>query len=89
MPYYAAISTMLNMEKNKQFREPHLEYLKKLGEQGKVFAKGRFADSTGGLVIYKAATLEEATAMVEGDPFIIEGARTYEIHEWEMKLIEK
>lgn len=88
MGYYAAISKMVSLEKNKQFREVHLDYLKKLGAEGKVFAKGRFTDSTGGLVIYKADTLEEAKGMAEGDPFIIEGARTYEIHEWEMNLIE-
>jgi uncharacterized protein YciI len=86
--YFAVYSKMLDVEKNNMYREAHLDYLKKLGEEGKVFAKGRFSDGAGGLVIYKANTIEEVQLMVEGDPFVIQGARSNEIHEWEMKLIE-
>jgi uncharacterized protein YciI len=88
MNYYAVFSKMLSVDKNTKYKESHLDYLKKLGQEGKVFAKGRFSDGAGGLVIYKADSEDEVKEMVEGDPFIIEGARTYEIHKWEMKVIE-
>ncbi|MFJ7513026.1 YciI family protein [Peribacillus simplex] len=88
MKYFAVISNMLDVDKNNTYREEHLKYLKRLGKEGNVFSKGRFVDGAGGLVIYKADTEEEVKAMVEGDPFIIEGARSYEIHEWAMQLIE-
>jgi uncharacterized protein YciI len=88
MKYYAVFSKMLNIEKNEEYRQDHLDYLKKISKEGKVFAKGRFTDGAGGLVIYKAGSLAEVQLLVERDPFIVQGARTYEIHEWEMKLIE-
>ncbi|WP_102349062.1 YciI family protein [Bacillus sp. Marseille-P3661] len=87
MKHFAVISRMLNIEINKQYREEHLEYLKELAAQGKVLAKGRFTDGTGGLVIYLGESLKEVTALVENDPFIAHGARSYEIHEWEMKML--
>jgi uncharacterized protein YciI len=88
MKYFAVISKMLDMEKNKLYREEHLDYLKVLGKKGKVFAKGRFSDASGGLVIYKGESLEEVKALVDNDPFILQGARSYEIYEWEMTIIQ-
>ncbi|RAS83745.1 YciI family protein [Priestia endophytica] len=88
MKYFAVISRMLDTEKNNMYRQDHLDYLKTLGKEGKVFSKGRFTDGAGGLVIYKANSLTDVERMVEGDPFIIQGARTYEIHEWAMQLLD-
>ncbi|WP_342048069.1 YciI family protein [Bacillus sp. OTU530] len=88
MKYFAVISKMLNVEKNNMYREEHLDYLKQLGKEGKVFAKGRFVDGAGGLVIYKADSEKEVEYMVKGDPFIIQGARSYEIHEWAIHLVD-
>jgi uncharacterized protein len=87
MKYYAVISKIIDVEKNGQYRQDHLDYLTKIGEKGKIFAKGKFTDGTGGLVIYKAESFEEVQLLVEKDPFISQGARTYEIHEWEMKRV--
>ncbi|MED4225490.1 YciI family protein [Neobacillus cucumis] len=87
MKYFAVISRMLDVDKNNSLRDEHLNYLKKLGKEGKVFSKGRFTDGTGGLVIYKADSQEVVKNMVECDPFVSEGARSYEIHEWVMQLI--
>jgi uncharacterized protein YciI len=88
MKYFAVISRMLDVDKNNSLRDEHLNCLKKLGKEGKVFSKGRFIDGTGGLVIYKADSQEDVKNMVEGDPFVSEGARSYEIHEWVMQLID-
>ncbi|RHW30646.1 YciI family protein [Oceanobacillus profundus] len=84
MKYYAAFSPMKNAEKSRQYRQDHLDYLGKLAEQRKVFAKGRFTDSTGGLVIYIAESFEEVEEIVKNDPYVVYGARGYDIHEWEM-----
>ncbi|MEJ2171037.1 MAG: YciI family protein [Desulfobacterales bacterium] len=51
-----------------------------------MFARGRFADGKGGLVIYMAPSLEEATRIAESDPYIASGARTLEVYEWDMKV---
>ncbi len=84
MKHFAAISRMLDLEKNKVYREEHLAYLDGLAAKGKVFAKGRFADMAGGLVVYRAETLEEARSYAENDPYVLKGARAFELHEWEM-----
>jgi len=84
MAHYAAILYMLDEEKNQQLRPQHLEYLETLGQQGKVFAKGPFADGSGGMVIYVADSIEEAKEIAENDPYVIEGVRRLELREWKM-----
>ncbi|WP_249870329.1 YciI family protein [Oceanobacillus saliphilus] len=84
MKYFAAFSPMLDEGKSQKYRPDHLDYLEKLGKEGKVFAKGRFADGTGGMVIYMAENYDEVEAIVKNDPYVVQGARGYEIHEWVM-----
>lgn len=84
MPHYAAILRMLDPEKNQTFRPQHLAYLGELEKQGKIYAKGRFTDGAGGMVIYLAESLEEAKEMAEKDPYVIEGVRKLELHQWEI-----
>ncbi|WP_243298426.1 YciI family protein [Bacillus litorisediminis] len=82
MPYYAALLHMQNPEINQTYRPDHLEYLENLKEQGKVYLKGPFTDGAGGLVIYKADSLEEAKQLAENDPYVKLGVRRLELHEW-------
>ena len=86
--YFAVISQMVDVEKNNFYREEHLNYIGQLGKEGKVFAKGKFVDGTGGLIVFKGSSEETVKQLVEDDPFIVHGARTYEIHEWNMTLLE-
>jgi uncharacterized protein YciI len=88
MKYFAVILPMLDVEKSQEYRPQHLEFLEQKAKEGKIFARGRFTDGAGGLVIYKASSLAEVQAMVDEDPYIVHKARTYEIHEWEMLLTE-
>ncbi|WP_059104534.1 YciI family protein [Shouchella shacheensis] len=88
MNYYAVLLPMRDKEKSRQFREEHLLFLEKGRREGWIFANGRFTDQSGGLVIYKARELQEVEGYVQQDPYIIHGARNYEIHEWEMVLGE-
>ncbi|WP_078553633.1 YciI family protein [Bacillus alkalicellulosilyticus] len=80
--HFAAILKMKNPEINAKYRPAHLEYLQELEQEGKIFAKGPFIDGTGGMVIYIAESIEEAKELAEKDPYIIEGVRTLELHEW-------
>jgi uncharacterized protein len=82
--YFAAFLKMVSPELSQQYRQAHLDYLAELGKQGKIFAKGRFADGAGGLVIYISNSYDEVKSLVEQDPYIIYEARSYEIHEWDM-----
>lgn len=84
MKYFAVFSPMLDEEKSKHYRLDHLAFIQEQLDKGNIFAKGRFADGAGGLVIYQADSYAEVEAIAKQDPYVIKGARGYEIHEWEM-----
>jgi len=85
MKYFAAFLKMLDPDKSQTLRPQHLDFLLRTESEGKIFARGRFAEGAGGLVVYMAESLDEARRIAESDPYIIGGARTLELHEWEMK----
>ncbi|OMP68098.1 YciI family protein [Domibacillus epiphyticus] len=82
MAYYAALLHMIDLEKNKEIRPLHVEYLEKLEEEGKVFARGPFGDDSGGLVVYVADSYEEALTLAENDPIVSNNVRRLELKEW-------
>lgn len=87
MPYYAAILHMMAPEKNNIILPQHISYLDKLDKEGKIFARGPFADGSGGLVVYIAESLEEAAVLAENDPHVVEKVRRLELKEW--KVLEQ
>lgn len=52
-----------------EVRPAHREYLRGLKETGRLVASGPFTDDSGALIIYEAATAEEAQQLINGDPF--------------------
>ena len=86
MKYFAAFLKMMDPEKVTNYRPQHIDFLKQNEGEGKIFARGRFADSKGGLVIYMAMSLKEAVKIAESDPYITSGAATLEVYEWNMKV---
>lgn len=86
MKYFAAFLRMLDQQKNVAVRPEHIAFLKEQEAQGRIFAKGPFADGAGGLVIYKAESLETAAALAESDPYVRQGARELDLHEWLMTV---
>ncbi len=77
---------MKDANKNKEFRPQHIEFLEQMDRNGKIFARGRFTDGAGGLVVYQAESEDEARSIAEKDPYVINGARFFELHEWKMKV---
>ena len=86
MAFFAAFLRMADPEKNESFRPFHKEFLVAREQEGKIYARGRFSDDSGGLVIYVADSLEQAMALAQSDPCIINGTCSLEIHPWEMKV---
>jgi uncharacterized protein len=89
MKYFAAMLNMKDTEKNTQYRQQHVDFLTAKEKDGKIFARGRFTDGEGGLVIYIAESSEEALKLAESDPYVASGARFLELHEWDMKVASK
>jgi uncharacterized protein len=74
-------------DKLQPFLSAHLEYMIGLEKRGHVFASGPLSDGAGpptgaGLTVLRARDLAEARALAEGDPFFVNGLRTFELKEW-------
>jgi uncharacterized protein YciI len=69
MKYAAIIEYLADPEKVQSFRPAHREYLARLRERGQLAVSGPFTDGTGALIVYEAASAEEAEKLLRGDPF--------------------
>jgi uncharacterized protein len=86
MKYFVAFLKMKDLEKNVSFRQQHLDFLEEKAKEKKIFARGRFTDNTGGMVIYIADSVEEAQSLAVSDPYVTSGARILELHEWDVNI---
>ena len=74
--------------KVKETLPDHLAYQAKQEARGALFLAGPVSDETGdqmngtGLIIYRAASLEDARALAEADPMHVNGARTFVLRRW-------
>jgi len=73
MKFAAIIEYVQDRDKIQQVRPAHREYLRSLLAQGKLAASGPFTDDSGALIIYEAATKEDAEQILRGDPFCQNG----------------
>lgn len=60
----------------------HLAYLAELRAAGKIELSGGFTDLSGGAVIVRADSLEEAQAIAANDPISKMGTHKIAVHEW-------
>jgi RimJ/RimL family protein N-acetyltransferase/uncharacterized protein YciI len=60
----------------------HVQYLRNLDLAGKLLLAGPFEDQGGGMVIIEARDLHEAVEIARCDPFVTEGARAFEVRQW-------
>jgi uncharacterized protein len=86
MKCFVAFLKMKDSEKNVSFRQKHLDFLEEKAKEKKVFARGRFTDNTGGMVVYVADSIEEAQKIADSDPYVTSGARILELHEWDVNI---
>lgn len=69
MKFAAVIEYLQDKAKVAEVRPAHRQYLTSLKEKGQLAASGPFLDDYGALIIYEAATKEEAEAYLKADPF--------------------
>ena len=85
---YVVLSTATASPEHVQATLPaHLEYMIDLEKRGLVFASGPFSDNEGnprgnGMTILRATNVDEARAIAEADPFVVNRLRTFEVREW-------
>jgi len=88
MPYFVAVFEMVDREKDKEILDVHIDFLNQNIEKGNIYAKGPFMDHTGGLVIYKMDSFDEAHALAQSDPVIVEGTRKMMFKQWKSTFPE-
>lgn len=60
----------------------HKAFVRDLIDRGHEAKTGYWAERGGGMLIFKAESLEEARSIVSRDPLIENGCVEYELHEW-------
>lgn len=73
-------------ETAKRLQGEHLAYMDDQHKQGKLVFAGPFVDGGihRGLVVYRAASMEEAKTRAEGDPMIKAGRLAVDLHAWQV-----
>ncbi len=69
MKFAAIIEYLQDPAKVEEIRPTHRAYLRGLTDKGQIAATGPFTDGSGALIIYEAATKEDAEALLKADPF--------------------
>ncbi len=65
-----------------QYVPAHKAYVQELIAKGHKARTGYWAVRGGGMMIFEAASMEEAEAIVAADPLIINGCVNYQLYEW-------
>ena len=83
MKFAAVIEYIQDKDKIQSLRPVHRQYLTQLRDCGQLAASGLFTDDWGALIIYEAASAEEAENLLRGDPFHQGGIfLTYQMRPW-------
>lgn len=87
---YIRFVILINRKKDYTFAviKKHVEYLKRLDENGQLVLCGPFKDHDGGIAIINTESFEHAKEIAESDPFITEGFSTYELRTLELSNAE-
>jgi uncharacterized protein len=83
MKFVAIIDYLRDKEKIAAVRPEHRKYLAGLRDGGQLAIAGPFTDDSGGLIMYEAATIDEAEKLLQGDPFHKNGIfLNYRLRPW-------
>ena len=83
MPWFVKIERGL-VEKTifDKYVPAHKAYVKNLIDHGHEARNVQWAQRGGGMLLFKAASMQEAQAIVENDPLVQNGCVEYELYEW-------
>ena len=60
----------------------HKNYIRELNKRGHQAKTGYWKEMGGGMLMFHADSLQEATDIVNRDPLVVNNCVTYELHEW-------
>jgi len=73
MSHFALLFGYSDPDLRARVRPAHLAYVGALHATGQVVSAGPFEDGSGGLIVYEVADEPEARALVDADPYAVEG----------------
>ena len=87
-PLYVALRMPRDLARMEELLEPHLQWAIAAEQGGELFASGPFVaegiatGTLGGMSIVRAASEDEARAVLARDPFVAQGAVSIELRRW-------
>ncbi|MBD2329781.1 YciI family protein [Alkalinema sp. FACHB-956] len=67
-----------------QYVAAHKAFVQNLIDQGHHARTGYWAQRGGGMMLFEADSMEQAKAIVEQDPLIVNGCVNYKLYEWKV-----
>lgn len=85
MKYFVLIYEVVDgfLERRTPFRQAHLAYVRAAHERGELLMAGALGNPDGGLLVFRAATDEPASAFARADPYVTNGlVRSWTVRPW-------
>jgi uncharacterized protein YciI len=82
MIYMIKLTIIVDRAAYEPFLPAHLAYLQELKARGALLLSGPFTDRSGGMVLVRAESREEAEAIARADPLVANKVDGYELREW-------
>ncbi|HEY9749163.1 MAG TPA: YciI family protein [Allocoleopsis sp.] len=83
MPWFVKIEKgLVDKPTFDQYVPAHKAYVRSLIEKGHQAKTGYWAQRGGGMLIFQAASIGEAEAIVAQDPLVQNGCVDYQLYEW-------
>lgn len=82
--YVILLTPLAGSQRNEDLIRAHVAYLRQLDAAGRLVLCGPFSDGSGGMVIIRASSRDEACAIAASDPFVASGAREFEVRVWQL-----
>ena len=85
MPWFVKIEAgLVDKPTFDQFLPAHTAYVKSLMDKGHKAKTGYWAQRGGGMMLFEAASMDEAQAIVAADPLVVNGCVSYQLYEWKI-----
>lgn len=83
MPWFVKIEEgIVDKSTFDRYVSAHKAYVKQLIDKGHEARTGYWAQYGGGMLLFKAQSMDEAKAIVAQDPLIQNGCVNYKLYEW-------
>ncbi|GAB4346915.1 MAG: YciI family protein [Leptolyngbyaceae cyanobacterium] len=83
MPWFVKIETgIVDKATFDQYVPAHKEFVRTLIAKGHRAKSGYWGCRGGGMMLFEAASMDEAQAIVAQDPLVVNGCVNYKLYEW-------